>query len=306
MFVAGVQVERQVLLVPTPAISAQVVGIPGGSEPLNVTVPVAFVLNKESPFVIVAVQVSETAMAAVRGEQETRVEVLVWTFSASAPLRGLARWVESAPYDALIENVPSVLAAGVQVAEQLLVVPTPPTRAHVVGIPVGSVPLKVTVPLGFAVYVTSVSVTVAAQDSDTPIVAVAGEQITEVEVAVSAVRENPEEVLRVWSVSPAYITMIPIGPSFPAPGVKVTLQAPAAVVQMAGVNEPLPTGLWENVTVPPAGVIVGPEPESATVAVHVVGALTAIGFGEQDTTEVDPRLFTVSEKYCAPEVLLAE
>ncbi len=54
-------------------------------------------------------------------------------------------------------------------------------------------------------------------------------------------------------------------PSFPALGVKVTVQVPAERVQVpaTGVNVPEPLGLWENVTVPPVGVIAVPPLVSA-------------------------------------------
>jgi hypothetical protein len=134
---------------------------------------------------------------------------------------------------------------------------------------------------------------------------VAGEQETEVEEGRRDIpSENGGEMLPEWSVSPAYFTVIPMKPEFPALSVKFTLHAPAAAKQLAGLNVPLPTGLWENETLPPVGVIVGPGLESVNVAVHVVTTSTAVGFGSQLTAEVDARGLTVREKYC--EVVLAE
>jgi hypothetical protein len=66
-----------VLLVPEPLVKAHVVGMPEGSVPLKVTVPVAFVLYPESPLVTVAVHVSELPTVPVAGEQLTVVVVAV-------------------------------------------------------------------------------------------------------------------------------------------------------------------------------------------------------------------------------------
>ena len=61
-----------------------------------------------------------------------------------------------------------MLDAGVQVAEQPLLVPVPVLRVHTAGIPDGSVPLKVIVPVAFTLYPESLFVTVAVQDSEFP------------------------------------------------------------------------------------------------------------------------------------------
>ncbi|MDA4127841.1 MAG: hypothetical protein OK422_00015 [Thaumarchaeota archaeon] len=73
---------EQVLLVPAPAIRVHVEGIPVGSEPLKVTVPVALALYNESPLATVAVQDSDTLTAPGDGKQTTESEVVDCTFSA--------------------------------------------------------------------------------------------------------------------------------------------------------------------------------------------------------------------------------
>ena len=63
----------------------QLVGMPDGRVPLNVAVPVALTLYPGSPFVTVAVQVSETPTVPGDGKHDRVVVVVVWTTRLVVP-----------------------------------------------------------------------------------------------------------------------------------------------------------------------------------------------------------------------------
>jgi hypothetical protein len=82
-----------------------------------------------------------------------------------------------------------VFEPGVQVTEQLLLVPLPLSKVQLVVIPLGRVPLKVTLPVGSVLNEESPSVTVTVQVSDVPTTPVYGVQLREViEVVVSTTK----------------------------------------------------------------------------------------------------------------------
>jgi hypothetical protein len=78
---AGVQVTKQL-----PEDRVQVVGIPGGRVPLNVTLPPGRVPKNDGTFLTVAVHFSETPTVAVDGAQDTVVVVATWVTMKIRPL----------------------------------------------------------------------------------------------------------------------------------------------------------------------------------------------------------------------------